>query len=133
MNVVIIDTNVVSYQFKQDTRGALYTPHMANALSAICFMTLAELQQWAIIHNWGKRRHGELLQFISDNFVIADSNEALCLKWAEVKGAVRRTGHVIETAAAWIAATALLHNAPLITHNAADFEHVPGLTVISER
>ena len=45
MNVVIVDTNVVSYQLKQDTRGALYTPHMANALSAISFMTLAELQQ----------------------------------------------------------------------------------------
>ena len=86
MDVVIVDTDVVSYQFKGDTRGALYTPHLATALAAISFMTLAELHQWAVVHTWGTRRHAELLQFTHDNFVIVDSNEALCLKWAEGQG-----------------------------------------------
>lgn len=84
------------------------------------------------MHTRGTRRRAELWQFIHGNFVIVDSDEALCLKWAEVRGAVRRAGRIIETADAWVAATALLHNAPVITHNNADFEHVPGLTIISE-
>jgi predicted nucleic acid-binding protein len=132
MNVVIVDTDVASFQFKGDTRSALYTPHLAGTLSAISFMTLAELRQWAIIHKWGKRKQGELMEFITENFVIVDSNEALCFKWAEVKGAVRSVGRHIETADAWVAATALLYAAPLITHNANDFAHVPGLNIITE-
>lgn len=45
MNVVIVDTDVVSYQFKGDTRSARYTPLLAGSLAAISFMTLAELRQ----------------------------------------------------------------------------------------
>lgn len=45
MPVVIVDTDVVSYLFKGDTRGDLYEPHLVGALTAISFMTLAELEQ----------------------------------------------------------------------------------------
>ena len=125
-------TDVVSYLFKEDTRGALYEPHLAGALASISFMTLAELEHWAVTRNWGVRRHGELLRFIKGRFVVIDSNAALCRKWAEVKGQVQRAGRQIETADAWIAATALMYSAPLVTHNAADFRHVAGLNVITE-
>jgi len=37
-----------------------------------------------------------------------------------------------ETADAWIAATAVLYDAPLIAHNANDYSRVPGLKVITE-
>jgi predicted nucleic acid-binding protein len=133
MTVVIVDTDVVSYLFKSDTRGALYEPHLAGALPAISFMTLAELEQWTILHNWGARRHAELLRFVKDRFIVVDSNDALCRKWAEVRGATVSVGRKIETADGWIAATALVYGAPLITHNRDDFADVPGLTVITEK
>jgi predicted nucleic acid-binding protein len=38
----------------------------------------------------------------------------------------------VQPADAWIAATALLHDLPLITHNRWDFEDIRGLNVISE-
>jgi predicted nucleic acid-binding protein len=41
--------------------------------------------------------------------------------------AARRNGRRIETADAWIAATALLYDVPLLTHNKADYLGVPGL------
>jgi predicted nucleic acid-binding protein len=44
----------------------------------------------------------------------------------------RRAGRRLETADAWIAATAVLYDAPLITHNARDYLGVPGLKVITE-
>jgi len=41
--------------------------------------------------------------------------------------AARRNGRRIETAGAWIASTALLYVAPLLTHNKTDYLGVPGL------
>jgi len=52
MPVVIVDTDVVSYLFKEDTRGGLYEPHLAGVLASISFMTLAELEHWTITRNW---------------------------------------------------------------------------------
>jgi predicted nucleic acid-binding protein len=132
MTAVIVDTDVASFLHKGDTRGDLYQPHLAGAVASISFMTLAELEQWAVLRNWGARRHAELLRFVKDHFIVVDSNAALCRKWAEVRGQVKRDGRHIETADAWIAATALLYGAPLITHNAGDFVNLPGLTVITE-
>jgi predicted nucleic acid-binding protein len=44
----------------------------------------------------------------------------------------RRAGRRLETADAWIAATAALYAAPLITHNVGDYLGVPGLKLITE-
>lgn len=112
MTAVIVDTDVASFLFKEDTRADLYKPHLAGAIASISFMTLAELEQWAVLRNWGARRHAELLQFIKNRFIVIDSNAAICRKWAEVRGQVKRTGRKIETADAWIAATALLYGVP---------------------
>ena len=50
---------------------------------------------------------------------------------AEVMVAAQAAGRRIETADAWIAATALLYEAPLVTHNGSDYLGVPGLKLIS--
>ena len=132
MRAVIVDTDVVSYIFKGDTRGALYEPHLTGALASISFMTFAELEQWAIARNWGERRHAELIRFVKQRFTIIDSSNALSRKWAEVREQYRQRGQVIQTADAWIAATALLYHEPLITHNAADYSQVTGLQLVTE-
>jgi len=54
-------------------------------------------------------------------------SHVLVLKWAEAMVAARRNGRRIETAGAWIASTALLYVAPLLTHNKTDYLGVPGL------
>jgi predicted nucleic acid-binding protein len=45
--------------------------------------------------------------------------------------AAQAVGRRIECADAWIAATALLYDAPLITHNRADYLGAPGLILVS--
>ena len=50
--VVIVDTDVVSFLFKGDTRAQLYRPHLQGRTLALSFMTVAELYQWAYIRNW---------------------------------------------------------------------------------
>lgn len=132
MRTLIVDSNVVSYIQKQDTRAALYEPHLANALTFISFMTLAELERWAVARNWGTRKHAALLGLIQKRFAVIESNHALCRQWALVTESVKKAGQVIQPSDAWIAATALLYNVPLVTHNKADFLFVPGLSIISE-
>ncbi len=43
MRTLIVDTDVASFLFKEDTRGDMYKPHLADAVASISFMTLAEL------------------------------------------------------------------------------------------
>ncbi|HKP11692.1 MAG TPA: type II toxin-antitoxin system VapC family toxin [Blastocatellia bacterium] len=130
-DIVVADTNIVSYIFKEDSRSALYEPHLAGNDVAISFVTLAELHRWAISSNWGATRRRKLEGYL-EGFFIIHSNDALCHHWAEIVDSGKRRGHSIQPGDAWIAATAILHKVPLVTHNGKDFAGVEGLTIISE-
>ena len=54
MSTVLLDTNIVSYLFKRDTRAAQYAPHLLNRELAIAIITVAELLQWAAVRQWGE-------------------------------------------------------------------------------
>lgn len=129
--VVVVDTDVVSFIFKGDTRAGLYQSHLDGKLRIIAAQTRAELERWTLAHNWGEKRRSALRKFLKD-FSFAEADEKVCLWWAEVKNSGDRQGYPVSSADAWIAATALAYDAPLVTHNRKDFENVPGLTVISE-
>ena len=45
MTTVLLDTNIISYLFKRDTRAMLYAPHLLDRELAISLMTVAELFQ----------------------------------------------------------------------------------------
>ena len=81
MQTPLVDTDVVSFLFKQDTRAALYTPHLRGTMPAICFMTLAELERWALIRNWGAAKKAQLAALLS-GYAILFPDDALCRKWA---------------------------------------------------
>jgi len=89
------------------------------------------LEQWTLLSNWQAKRIDWLRIFLA-RFAIVPSSHDLVRKWAEVMASARGAGRRLETADAWIAATAVLYDAPLITHNARDYSGVPGLKVITE-
>jgi predicted nucleic acid-binding protein len=64
-------------------------------------------------------------------FASVPSSSGLIRQWAEVMVAARANGRRIEAADAWIASTALLYGAALITHNPKDYGGVPTLSVLS--
>ena len=66
-------------------------------------------------------------------FVSVPSSRDLIVNWAEVMVAAQSLGRRIEVADAWIAATALLYAAPLVTNNPNDYLGVPGLKLVSQR
>lgn len=126
MKPIVLDTDVVSFLFKADTRAQIYLPQLQDRQWFISFMTEAELEQWALLANWSEKRV-EWLRLFLGRFVVVPSSHDLVMKWAGAMVAARRNGRRIETADAWIAATALLYDVPLLTHNKADYLGVPGL------
>ena len=129
-NAVVVDTDVVSYLFKNHPIAFQYLPELKDRTPILSFMTLAELDRWVLDARWGEARHKRLRQYLAA-FVVLPYDRDLCTKWAEVTVAAQASGRRIECADAWIAATALLAGAPLITHNRNDYLGVPGLTLIS--
>ena len=127
--VVVVDTNVVSYILKRDSRGQPYRYILQNKEPVISFMTIAELDSWVQRQGWGPRRVEHLEAYIS-NFNIRWCNRNLCKLWAFVTNMGRRSGRPIEHADAWIAATALELACPLVTHNARDYAAIEGLQVL---
>lgn len=92
----------------------------------IAAQSRAELERWTLLNKWGKRRREALRECLKD-FVFVSADEIVCLHWAESKYNARRIGHPISCEDAWIAATALAYDAPLVTHNLDDFLNVPNL------
>lgn len=127
----VVDTDVASFIFKDDTRAALYRPHTADRIAVISFMALAELERWALSAGWGERRKQELERHLR-RYSVAHSSPASCRVWAEVMDGSRRAGRPIAVADAWHAATALLLDLPLVIHNRSHFANVTNLTIISE-
>lgn len=130
MPAVVVDTDVVSFQFKRDTRAAIYDPHLAARQWVMSFMTLAELERWALTHRWGTARRARLERHVR-RFVIVHSDDTLCRWWAEVNRRADRAGRPIAPPDAWIAATALALDIPLITHNPGDYGGVTRLRIVS--
>ena len=128
---VVLDTDIVSYLYKEDSRAQLYRPHLSNMPYVISFMTLAELRLWALGRNWGVDRLAELEEYLS-TFLIVFADDDLCRIWADAMNSARQNGKPISASDAWVASAALFLDVPLISHNRKHFLGVDGLTLISE-
>jgi tRNA(fMet)-specific endonuclease VapC len=71
----------------------------------------------------------QLRQFL-DDFPIVPLSKGMEEIAAQVKVDRQRAGRTMETADVWIAATALYHDVPLVTHDE-DFVDTPGLRIIT--
>lgn len=129
---IVVDTDVISFFQKRDTRYKLYSPHLLDKEKFISFMTLAELRRWTLERNWGENRKAVFEEIILESYGIIFADDKLCDIWAEIKSNARKKGRPIRTADAWIASVALLFNIPLVTHNRRDFINVANLKIISE-
>jgi len=128
---VVVDTDVVSFLLKGDTRAQAYRQHLQGQILALSFMTVAELYQWAYIRRWEERRLAWLEERLR-SYVVVPYDAELCKRWAMISVERQRLGRPISVQDAWIAATGVRHELPLVTHNRDDFAGITGLTVISE-
>ena len=128
---VVVDTDVLSFLYKRDTRARLYERHLNDPPFIVSFMSLAELRRWAIERSWGEDRRQELEEYLT-RYLILHSDDQMCGRWADAMSDARKHGRPVGSADAWIAATALLLDIPLVTHNSAHYQGIAGLRVISE-
>jgi tRNA(fMet)-specific endonuclease VapC len=130
MTPVVVDTDVVSFLFKNDSRAQLYLPLLRGRTLLMSFMTEAELEQWIVLAKWGPGRVQRFQEFMK-GFASVPTSRDLIVSWAHVMAEARANGRRIEAADAWVAATAVLYGAALVTHNPKDYLGVSNLTVLS--
>lgn len=130
MAFLVVDTNIVSYLLRGDSRGELYRPHLNASVPMLSFMTVGELYEGAHRRRWGPERFRKLETTVAA-YVIAPATDMVAKLWGRVRGVDRRK-QPIAFKDAWIAATALGYECPLLTHNPSDFDDIDGLQVITE-
>jgi len=130
MDLLLLDTNIVSFLIKGDSRARSYKPLLQNNRLALSFMTVAEMYQWAAVRNWGELRVAQLEAYLK-SYLILPYDIALCRMWGQIRAYCKSAGRSISPQDAWVAATARVHNLPLVTHNPKDFEIVEGLELIT--
>ena len=96
----------------------------------VSFMTLAEMRHGALNANWGARKCDVLEAYLAD-FSVLHSDSLLCSTWAAVRNESVRKGRQMSSSDAWIAATALVLAAPLVTNNPKDYRHLDKLQLVS--
>ena len=128
---LMLDTNIVSYLLKKSDYGRSYLPHLRGKLLFLPFISVGELFFWAESGGWGQKRRAELEEILR-NYVVVPYDHEIARSYARIAAERKRNGRPITLHDAWIAACAVRHDVPLVTHNAKDFVGITALEVITE-
>jgi len=126
----VVDTDVISFLFKNHPLAPAYQAILASRRLAISLTTLAEIEYGMEAKNWGAARRDLMRRYLARfTFLLPDAETART--WARIKNGCDKKGRPITFADGWIAAAALQLNVPLITHNASDYRAVENLTILT--
>jgi predicted nucleic acid-binding protein len=126
----VVDTDVISFLFKSHPLAPAYQSILAGRALAFSLVTLAEIEYGMESKNWGLARRELMRRFLGRFTPLLPDAETARL-WARIKTGGERKGRPITFADAWIGAAAMQLGIPLVTHNAADYEAIEGLTVLT--
>ena len=130
MKWLVADTDVVSYIFKWHTSAPRYVQILESNEVVLSFVTPAEMRLGALKAHWGLRKKNLLKGYLS-RFAVCYADDQLCTHWAEVKHESNQKGQPISCQDAWIAATALYLDAPLVTNNTKHYAHLAKLRILT--
>ena len=133
MRSYVADTSVASLILRKRPEVSAYRERLEGSRIYLSFQTIAEMRFGALLKNWGGKRRRELEDFLSSCTTLEYTDE-LADKWAIIMKEARLAGRRLESGDAWIAATALLLDIPLLTHDR-DFDQsaCPSIIVYSYR
>ncbi len=127
-DLVVLDTGVVSLFFGDHAAASYYKGAINGRRAVISFQTREEALFGAIKGGWGDRRMNQLLHHLDQYETIGATPELAPIS-AQLRSERESAGRRLNTADAWIAATALLLQCPLAATDD-DFEGIPNLTLI---
>ncbi len=124
---VVVDTSVVSYLLKEHSLAEPYMELLRGRILGLSFMSLAELYRWPLERAWGQQKLEAMREHLV-GYVVLDSDAEICRQWARI---MARKGRPVSIQDAWIAATAMRYDCPVVTHNAREFSSIEGLAVLT--
>lgn len=133
VDAIVVDTNVFIYL----TRGASkkadeYAKFVNDKRIVLSFATVAELWRGAATREYGEAKRKRLAADI-DVAIVVPPDDALSRQWGEITASAKALGHALGQKAqnhdAWVAATALLYDLPLLTEDS-DFVGFPDLRLL---
>lgn len=125
---VVVDTSVVSILFRRDSQAPFYEAQLASKRLSISFQTLEEVWHGAAYAGWGDQQKRELQRHL-ERYEVAWPDEKTVHICAELRAKRKKKGRELDTADAWIAATAISLGCPLVADDR-DFVGIENLALI---
>ena len=126
--LVVLDSTVISFLMRDRGPAGYYRRAIAGLTPVLPFQAVEEAWFGAIRDNWGDRRRSELQSHI-ERFEIIWPNADMVRISARLCSERERAGRRLTTADAWIAATAIMLNCPVASHDR-DFSGTRNLELI---
>lgn len=123
----LVDTDICSAYLKGDRHVWQRFMQYGGQLH-LSSITVGELFTWALRANASPKRLQALLDLLTD-VAIHDVTVDVSRKFGELRAALLDAGQGTPDMDLLIAATALVHNLTLVTHNVRDFTNLPGLDI----
>jgi tRNA(fMet)-specific endonuclease VapC len=123
----LLDTDICSAYLKGDRRVFSRFIQYGGGLF-LSNVSLSELYSWALRSNAPPQRRVSLESFLQDVSLLA-VDRLVARRCGEIRAALFDQGRSVGTADLLIAATALVHDLTVVTHNLRHFQHVPELRI----
>lgn len=124
----LLDTNILVHYVRQDATWEhlrrTYNLLIVEPIPTISIVTAGELRSLAIQNRWGERKLDQMEFALGYFQEVAISTPALVRAYAALDSAMAARGHYMGKNDLWIAATAAVTGATLLTTDA-DFDPIP--------
>lgn len=110
-----------------------FLPYLRGRLGAISFITIGELLFGAYRRSWGAARISAMEQHIKENYVVVPYSIDVARIWGRLVASCQDGGFTPGPNDAWIAASAVAFECPVVTNDGAFQEmsrHYPDLAVL---
>lgn len=124
----LVDTNICSAYLKGVSQVFSKFVQHGGGL-AVSTITVGELYVWALRSRAPEARKKSLRDFLQE-VVVLDVTTDVAVRFGELRAALLDSGRPVPQLDLFIAATALVHDLVLVTHNVKDFAPIPSLTVV---
>ena len=120
MEYVVLDTDVVSRTHKR-TLPASVVRQLVGLAPSVSFVTVGELEKWAVIYSWGRARRDSLNRWVG-TMPRLEYNDDVAQVWGRMAGEAVCRGRPRQPNDMWIAACCVVEGLPLATLNVKDYE-----------
>ncbi len=123
----LVDTDICSAHLRNTKNVSRRFLQHSGQLS-ISVVSLGELYTWTKRQESSPRHQQGLTALLSDMTVL-DVDHAVAQRFGEIRAQLLDRGQPVAGMDLLIAATALVHDLTMVTHNTRHFDNIPGLTL----